>query len=276
MQRNIAIQGGRGSFHEEAAIRYFGKHFITNECTDFQQLIGRVESKNADYGVMAIENSLVGSILKNFSMLRDSSLQITGEVYMRISLNLLALSGQTINDLKEVQSHPMALLQSEEFFMQYPTIRLIETNDTAESAKEIASDQLRGVGAIGSVDVAGMYGLSIIARDIETHKENYTRFLVVSPRPEIPDKNQKVKASVAFTAPHQPGSLSEILQPLAEAGVNLSMLQSLPLPGKKWEYIFHMDMIFSNSENAMKIINALGSKLKNVWIMGIYPIANNT
>ncbi len=276
MKQTIAIQGSRGSFHEEAARRHFGKDVRPEECRDFRQLINAVESQRADCGVMAIENSLVGSILKNLSMLRDSKLQVTGEVYMRISQNLMALPGQSLNDLKEVQSHPMALLQSEQFFRKFPAIRLMESYDTAGSAREIARRKLKQTGAIGSIAAANMFGLTVLARGIETDQDNFTRFLVVAPRPQIPEKNQKVKASVAFTALHKPGSLADILNPLSEKGVNLTMLQSLPLPGKSWEYIFHMDMIFPDAEKAKDVIASFGSKLNNVWIMGIYPAAEIT
>ncbi len=167
----------------------------------------------------------------------------------------------------------MALLQTEVFFKKHPAIRLMESHDTAGSARFIARNQLKRTGAIGSAAAARMYGLSILASDIETEKENFTRFLVVAPHPETPEPRQKVKASVAFTALHRPGALSEILQPLSEEGVNLTMLQSLPLPGKTWEYIFHMDMIFDNPERARKTIGVFGSKLNNVWVMGVYPLA---
>jgi prephenate dehydratase len=267
----VAIQGIRGSFHEEAAARFFKQGFEPVECMDFRSLVKGVESGRAQWGVMAVENSLAGGMLPNFSLIRNSAMQIVGEIYLRITQNLMALPGETLSDLREVRSHPMALMQSEDFFLQHPAIRLVESYDTALSAQEIASHQIRGVGAVGSERAAQIYGLPILATSIETNKENFTRFLVIGPQPANLRKNVPVKASLAFIAPHVPGSLASVLTPLAEAGVNLSMLQSLPLVGKTWEYIFHADMLFKNSDHAHSTIETLKSMLKNLWVMGLYP-----
>jgi len=266
----IAIQGIRGSFHEEAAILYFGRDFQPVECMDFRSLVNRVGVGQADFGVMAVENSLAGGMLPNFSLIRNASLHIMGEEYLRITQHLMALPGQSIGDLVEVRSHPMALMQTEDFFLKHPDIRLVESYDTALSAREIVEDMLSGIGAVGSEQAALIYGLSIMASSIETNKENFTRFLVIGPKPATLTKNLPVKASVAFIAPHVPGGLVKVLNPLAEAGVNLSMLQSLPLVGSTWEYIFHADMLFNDHDHARKTISELGKKLQKLWIMGLY------
>jgi len=277
----LAIQGIRGSFHEEAAILYFGKEFQPIECMDFRSLVNRVGLGQADFGVMAVENSLAGGMLPNFSLIRNASLQIVGEIYLRISQHLMALPGQSIAELMEVRSHPMALMQTEDFFLKHPDIRLVESYDTALSAREISEDRLSGTGAVGSEQAARIYGLSILASSIETNKENFTRFLVIGPEAATLDKHLPVKASVAFIAPHVPGGLVKVLNPLAEAGVNLSMLQSLPLIGSTWEYIFHADMLFNDLEHARRIISELGNSLPKVWVMGLYhpgpkpPAASN-
>jgi len=268
--KKVAIQGIRGSFHEEAAILYFGKDFQAVECMDFRSLVNQVGAGQASFGIMAVENSLAGGMLPNFSLIRNASLQITGEVYLRISQHLMALPGQRIEDLTEVRSHPMALMQTEAFFLKHPGIRLVESYDTALSAREISEEKLSQTGAVGSEQAARIFGLSILASSIETNKENFTRFLVVGPGAPKLDKNLPVKASVAFIAPHVPGGLVKVLNPLADAGVNLSMLQSLPLVGSTWEYIFHADLIFYDQDHASKIISDLEKKLQKLRVMGLY------
>jgi prephenate dehydratase len=267
----IAIQGIPGSFHHEAAEKIFGPSHQWVACMTFPELTDHVAEGRAGYGLMAVENSLVGGMLPNFSLVREASLHVTGELYMRISQNLMALPGTHISELKEVHSHPMALMQSEHFFRKLPHIRLIESADTALSARDIAERQLIGIGAVGSKKAAALYGLKLLAESIETDSENYTRFWVLS-KTEIPAQNNvPVKASVAFVAPHQSGSLANILQPIANAGINLSMLQSLPLVGKSWEYVFHADMLCQNRTEALYIIRTLQERLSQLWIMGIYP-----
>jgi prephenate dehydratase len=269
--KKVAIQGIRGSFHEEAATYYFKEDFIAVECMDFRSLANQVASGDSHWGVMAVENSLAGAILPNFSLIRNSGLQIIGEVYLRITQNLMALPGETISSLTEVRSHPMALLQAEDFFLQHPAIRLVESYDTALSAKEIADQSLKGIGGVGSHRAAEIFGLSILAPSIETNKKNFTRFLVVGrQQANLPDQGQ-LKASIAFISPHSPGSLAGILKPLADWDVNLSLIQSLPLIGKTWEYIFHADMVFKNQEHAVTSLQKLDEMIEDFWVLGIYP-----
>ncbi len=270
-KKTIAIQGVRGAFHHEAAAIYLNEDFDICECLNFHDLLDVVESGKANMAIMAIENSMVGSMLPNLALIRKSTLHIVGEIYMRISQNLMALPGENMQTLREVHSHPMAIMQCESYFHNYPDIKLVESADTALSAAEIAEKGLKGIGAIGSEAAARIYGLSIVAPSIETNKKNYTRFLILGHNGNTIDPDIPVKASVAFVAPHIPGGLSSVLQPLAQAGVNLSMLQSLPLVGANWEYIFHADMIFRNMHTARDIINDLRKKLQAIWVMGIYP-----
>ena len=271
MKKTIAIQGIRGAFHHEAAVLHFQEDIDILECLQFQDLVDSVESGAATQAVMAVENSMVGSILPNLAIIRKSALHILGEVYMRISQNLMALPGETISGLREVHSHPMAIMQCESFFHQYPDIRLVESADTALSAREIKENNLTGIGAIGSETAASIYSLAILSKSIETNKKNYTRFLILGHNGNALDPSIPVKTSVAFVAPHVPGSLAGILQQLANAGVNLTMLQSLPLVGAGWEYIFHADMIFHDVSHARQVISRMRKSLQAIWVMGIYP-----
>lgn len=271
MKKTIAIQGIRGAFHHEAAALFFHDEFDILECLHFQELIDGVESGVATQAVMAVENSLVGSMLPNLAIIRKSTLHIVGEIYMRISQNLMALPGESLSSLREVHSHPMAIMQCERFFHQYPGIRLVESADTALSASEIKKNNLHGIGAIASEAAAAIYGLEILSPSIETNKKNYTRFLILGHNGKSIDPSISVKASVAFVAPHVPGSLAAILQQLAQADVNLSMVQSLPLVGANWEYIFHADMIFHDIAHARGVISELRKTLQAIWVMGIYP-----
>jgi prephenate dehydratase len=272
--KRIAIQGYRGAFHQEAAEEYFGEDISLVECDTFEKLIECVNESKANYGVMAIENSLVGCILPNFVLLRESGLNIIGEVYLRISQNLMALPNQSINDLHQVQSHGMAIAQCKPFFQLYPNIQLIESADTALSAKIIAKENLLGVGAIGSNLAASLYGLEVLAPSIETNKVNFTRFLVVSHVANSIANDTSVKATIAFTAKHIPGGLSSILSPLANEGVNLTMLHSLPMIGSAWEYIFHADLCYCSMEHARRSMIWLSKKASNLWVMGVYPTQN--
>ena len=273
---SIAIQGISGSFHHEAAMVYFQKDFDLLECMTFKSLIAETANGKASFGLIAVENSLVGGMLPNLTLIRESGLIVNGELYLRISQNLMALPGQEIHNLKEVHSHPLAIMQSEAFFSKYPHIRLVESSDTALSAKLISENNLFEAGAIGSEAAARLYNLSVLSSAIETNKENYTRFLIIGKHPAVIKDEEKVKASLAFIIPHAPGSLLRVLRPLSDAGVNLTMLQSLPLVGEKWQYIFHADMIFQNKPTAMRMIDHISGLLKHLWVMGIYPLRNRS
>lgn len=267
----IAIQGYRGAFHHEATEIHFGKTVELVECDTFEQLVDSVISGRANHGVMAIENSVVGCIIPNFTLLRESGLVVNGEIYLRISQNLMALANQSIFDLQQVQSHSMAIAQCKPFFKQYPHIQLIDSIDTALSAKLISQNHWVGTGTIGSELAASLYGLEIIANSIETNKENFTRFLVISRQANSIPLDVPVKATLAFTARHSPGGLSEILAPLAAEGVNLTMLHSLPMVGSAWEYIFHADLCYCSMQHARSSLVWLSKMVSHLWVMGVYP-----
>lgn len=270
-QRTIAIQGIKGSFHHEAAHLVFGPDCLLLECMTFQQLIDAVVEGGVDSGLMAVENSIVGSILPNFTHIRNAPVHITGETYLHITQHLMALPGQHISDLKEAHSHPMALMQTEVFFNKHPHIQLMVSADTALSARDIALKNSMGVGAVGSRSAAAIYGLEVLAAGIETHRENHTRFWIIRRQPPVMEADVPVKASVAFVAPHTPGSLLRVLQPLARAGVNLSMLQSVPLAGSKWEYVFHADLLCASPGEAKRVLVDMQKRVSKWHSLGVYP-----
>lgn len=273
----VAIQGVAGAFHEIAARRYFGEHIQPVPSDTFADLFKHVSAGQADFGIVAIENSVAGSLLPNYTLLRDAGHYIHGEIYLRISQNLLGLPGQKIDDLKEVHSHPMAIAQSHLFFEKYPHIKFVEASDTASSAARIVQENLRDIGGIGSELAAEIYGLDILAGGIETNPRNYTRFLIVSPDKckeeweEEPDK-----ASLCFTLPHKVGALSHVLATLAFYGIDLTKIQSLPIIGKEWEYLFYIDVVFTNYERYRQSITAITPLCDTLDILGVYHQGDNS
>ncbi|NMB73479.1 MAG: prephenate dehydratase [Bacteroidales bacterium] len=268
----IAIQGGYGAFHDIAARLYFENQPIEIIPNDtFKDLFASLKSREADVGIMAIENSLAGSILPNYTILKESGMKIIGEIYLQITLNLVALPGQTIGDLREVYSHPMAILQSQQFFGNYPNIRLVDSIDTAISAKEIAEKQLRGVGAIASRYAAEKYNLEILAEGIESNKMNYTRFLIVKDTNGNIKGNGRInKSSVSFSLAHEIGGLSKILSILSYYNMNLTKIQSMPIPGKDWEYHFYVDMMFTDYRLYLQSLEAIRPFTSDLTILGEY------
>lgn len=267
----IGIQGVKAAFHEVAARKYFvGAELEFVECATFQRLCQALQNKETDFNIMAIENSIAGSILPNYLLLERFKLKVIGEVYLRIEMNLMALPNQQISDLHTVISHPMALLQCQDFLNQYPHIKIQEANDTAESAKEIKEKQLLGTGAIASRLAAEVYGLNLLAQNIESDKSNYTRFLAVS-RDELFKENQKPdKSSLRFEVSHRPGSLLSILSSFVSHGINMSKLQSVPIIGRPQEYSFHVDLEFADVEEYKHAIEELKLKTVNLIEFGLY------
>ena len=268
----IAIQGGYGAFHEIAAKAYFEPLEIDIKPNNtFKDLITSLTQREVDYGIMAIENSLAGSIIPNYALIKDSKMHIVGEIYLRIRQNLVALKGQKIEDLKEVYSHPMAILQCQLFFDSYPNITLIESIDTALSAKMLHEGKLIGKGAIASDLAAEKYGLEILAPGIETNKMNYTRFLILKETNGDQTDNSIVnKASLHFALAHKSGSLSKILSILSYYDINLSKIQSLPIMGKDWEYQFYVDVIFDDYDWYRKSLDAIRPFTSELGILGEY------
>lgn len=264
----IAIQGYEGSFHQVAARSFFGKKVEILPCATFIDLINEASDENHTAGgIMAIENSIAGSIMPNYNLLQKSSLFVAGEVYLQIDQNLMVNPGVRLEDIKEVHSHPMALQQCLGFLKKYPW-KLIETEDTALSAKNVHLKKSKHVAAIASKLAAEMFELDMVAPKINDVKNNYTRFLVLLREPvEIVDAN---KASINFHTDHKQGSLAKVLTQIAAEGINLSKLQSFPLAGSKFNYGFHADMEFEDIKTFKKVVKKLQAKTQYLRVLGVY------
>ncbi|MCU0377179.1 MAG: prephenate dehydratase [Bacteroidales bacterium] len=270
----VAIQGEKGSFHDVAAKDYFrNKEIVIIPCSTFDETINSVISGKAEYAVMAIENARAGSILYNYNLIRESGLKILGELRLRIRQNLMALPGTTIGSLNEIRSHPIALAQCMEFLNTLKGMTLIETDDTAGTARIISEHHLTGTGTIASASAAEIYGLEILADGIETYKKNYTKFHVIGNESEMPDEGDK--ASVCFATSHLPGSLARVLQILAGMDINLSKIQSVPRLNGNWEYMFYLDLEMSKASRMDTVVKALEEHTMNLEILGIYNKDNN-
>lgn len=264
----VAIQGIKGAFHEIAAKEYFGEEIETLNCNKFSQLFSLVKSGETEYGVVAIENTLAGSILENYSLLKDSKLKITGEISLCISQNLMALPGTKIGNITEVYSHPMAILQSGDFFSSYSDIKLVEWSDTASSARKIADEKLLNTGAIASKYAAELYGLEILAHEIETNKKNYTRFIIIHKKSkDLPENN---KASVCFELDHSPGSLVDVLNIFRDNDINLTKIQSVPIIGSPYKYYFHIDLEWKERAKYDLALNKVIKIVSNLSMLGEY------
>ena len=274
--KKIAIQGVKGCFHEQAARLFYEEHghIIPDivECDTFDDLYKSMSEGTANAAVMAIENTVSGGLLPNFELLRKYDCKIKGEVFLRIQQNLMALPGQTIEDIKEVRTHYMAINQTREFFKDYPWIRLVESEDTAKAAADVAAEGIKGVGAVASTLAAELYGLEILAESIETYKQNFTRFLVLDDSFQV-DRQKINKASMCFTLPHTPGSLAHILTILSFYDMNLTRIQSLPIPGQEWQYFFYVDIKFDDYVRYEQAISAVRPLMKDLNILGEYVAA---
>ncbi|MFK8272971.1 prephenate dehydratase [Capnocytophaga canimorsus] len=273
MQQKIAIQGIKGSFHYQAAQEYFGNQITIMECNSFDKVAQSLLKNEADLGVMAIENSIAGSILPNYALIDRLKLNIIGEHYIDIQQNLMAISGQDLNDLKEVHSHPMALLQCKQFFENYPHIKLVEDTDTASTAQRIHQKQLLGIGAIGSKSAAELYNLEIIRHSIQTMKVNATRFVILTTKEEKIDRNQVNKASLKFQVHHKRGSLATVLNVISDCRINMTKIQSLPVIETPWKYAFFVDIVFENYEDFEKAQKLLSIMAEDFKVLGIYKNA---
>jgi prephenate dehydratase len=265
----IAIQGETGSFHEVAARQYFDNDEIEIvPCSTFDLTLKTLNTGEADFAVMAIENARSGSILYNYTLIRESGMKILGEHNLRIKQNLMALHGQQITDIKEIRSHPIALAQCMTFLNQFPGITLIEADDTAGSARIISENKLKGVAAIAPSNAAEIYGLDILASGIETYKKNYTRFLVIGSEDKGNTKGNKV--SICFSTGHKPGSLAAVLVKLAEYDINLSKIQSVPRLNGDWEYMFYLDLELNKNTKSDVIKRILENYTGNLEILGVF------
>lgn len=274
MNKRITIQGEPGCFHEAAASEFFkGEKIETIPCETFTSMFDLLKTDASLLGIVAIENTIAGSLLQNHELLRQSSLRIIGEYKMYISHVLAALPGQSIDELKEVNSHPMALMQCEQFLLHHPNMKMVEKNDTAGSAKEIAEKHLMGHAAVCGKYAAELYGLNVLEEDIQTNKRNYTRFLILADPIEaeafVKDKPIN-KASLVFTLPHTQGSLSKILTIFSFYDINLSKIQSLPIIGREWEYRFYVNLTFDNYMRYRQSIDAVKPLINDFKILGEY------
>ena len=268
--KNVAIQGIKGSFHHAVAQSYYGEGLSLLECETFDASVKALLENAADQAVMAIENSIAGSIIPNYALIDQNDLQIVGEYSLSIHHNLMALPGQTLTDLQEVHSHPMALLQCKDFFKAHPHIRLVEAEDTADEARRIAENAISGIAAIASEQAAALYGLSILAPSIQTIKNNITRFVIVQKNGILVDQKNINKAALKFTLDHQRGSLAAVLNVMSDCQLNLTKIQSLPVIETPGKYAFFVDVTFDEFEfydKARKLITIMASQFK---ILGEY------
>jgi len=273
--RRVTIQGVEGCFHDAAAREYFaGNQVETIPCETFPDLFDALAFDASLLGIVAIENTIAGSILPNHELLRNSNLRIVGEHKMRISHVLCALPGQTIDQLSEVNSHPMALMQCEQYLRRHPNLKMIEKTDTAGSAREIAEHRLTGHAAVCGQYAAELYGLNILESGIETNKRNFTRFLIIADplvAAEVGPKDTEVnKSSIVFTLPHTNGALSKVLTILSFYDINLSKIQSIPIIGREWEYRFFIDLTFDSPVRYHQAIDAIRPLINDFKILGEY------
>lgn len=266
----IAIQGYEGSFHQVAARTIFGKDVSVVPCANFRELIKKTANKKETAGaMMAIENSIAGSILPNYNLLLGSKLKVTGEVYLSISQNLLVNKGVSLSDIKEVHSHPMALLQCLDY-LEKNNWKLVETEDTALSAKHLQQHRSKHVAAVASKLAAELFNLDIVGPDIQTQKNNFTRFLVLERAADVIEDALANKASIYFQTNHTKGVLAKVLTQIAKHDVNLSKLQSMPIPGSNFKYGFFADMEFDHRKRFDQVLHAITDLTNSVRIFGVY------
>lgn len=275
MEKRVTIQGVAGCFHDAAAREYFkGEDIETIPCDTFPEMFDMLASDASMLGIVAIENTIAGSLLQNHELLRMSNLQVIGEQKLRISQVLAALPGQTIDELVEANSHPIALMQCEQYLRRHPNLKMIEKFDTAGSAKEIAEQKLYGHAAVCGEYAANLYGLNILEKGIETNKRNFTRFLIIADpllASELKTSEQELnKSSIVFTLPHTHGALSKVLTIFSFYDINLSKIQSLPIIGREWEYRFYVDLTFDSYVRYRQSIDAVRPLMNDFRILGEY------
>jgi prephenate dehydratase len=266
----VAIQGKKGSFHHIVAQHYFGNQLSLVPCETFDSSVNEVLNNEADLAVMAIENSIAGSIIPNYALIDRNDLKIIGEYGLSINHNFMALPGQIIDDIKEVHSHPMALLQCKNFFQNYPSIVMVESEDTAEEAFRISKDQIKGIGAVASQEAAEIYNLDVLAHSIQSIKNNITRFVIIQKKGSLVSEEKINKASVKFTLDHQRGSLAAVLNVISDCQLNLTKIQSLPVIETPGKYAFFIDVTFEDFNNYTKAKKLIAIMASNFKILGEY------
>ncbi|WP_431158956.1 prephenate dehydratase [Winogradskyella poriferorum] len=273
MSKPIAIQGIRGSFHHEVVKHYFNGSDDVIECMSFDSAVDSLLTGQADDIVMALENSIAGSILPNYALIDKYDLKIVGEYFLDIQHSLMAIDGQSIEDIKEVHSHPMALLQCKEFLKTYPHIKLVEAKDTADVARQISEEKILGIAAIASKNAAHMFGLKVLAESIQTIKHNETRFVIVKRDSSKDDNPELNKASLKFILDHKRGSLATILNVMSDCKLNLTKIQSLPKIDTPWKYAFFVDVTFDAYNDYAKAKSIITLMADDFKILGEYKNA---
>ena len=267
--KKIGIQGIKGSYHDQVAKEYFGESIEVNEFLSFDELADSVACGDSDFGIMAIENSIAGSIIPNYALIDNLNLNIVGEYFININHQLMVYPDIKIEDIKFVSSHPMALLQCKKFLKRYPHITLVEEKDTADVAKTILKNEIKNTAAIASVEAANIYGLDIIFSNIQTIKNNETRFVIIS-KDLSKNENLNDKASLKFSLSHETGSLASVLSILKNYNLNLTKIQSLPIVEIPWKYSFFIDTTFNNINDFNKVFELINKKSESLKLLGIY------
>ncbi|WP_296384208.1 prephenate dehydratase [Winogradskyella sp.] len=273
MNKPIAIQGIKGSFHHEVAQQYFNTNTEVVECMSFDSAVDSLLQGDTDNIVMALENSIAGSIIPNYALIDNHNLSIVGEYYLDIQHNLLALDGQSIAEIKEVHSHPMALLQCKVFLKDYPYIKLVEAKDTADVAKQISEQNIKGIAAIASKNAAELYKLNVLAESIQTIKHNETRFVIVKRENHEIERKGLNKTSIKFELDHKRGSLATILNVMSDCKLNLTKIQSLPKIETPWKYAFFVDVTFDDYKDYEKASSIMQLMAENFKVLGEYKNA---
>lgn len=270
MTQKVAIQGIKGSFHHQVALGYYHQDIEIDECMSFEELVDSLLSGQSNQAVMALENSIAGSIIPNYALIDKNNLHIIGEYYMDIHQNFMALGGQRFEDISEVHSHPMALLQCMEFLKKYPHIKLVEDKDTAETARRIHQNQLKGIAAIASKTASEMYDLEIMAPEIQTINNNMTRFVILNRENSFVPTNAINKASLKFELDHKRGSLAAVLNVMSDCKLSLTKIQSLPKIETPWKYSFFVDVTFDAYEDYSKAKSVVAIMAEYFKVLGEY------
>lgn len=270
MIQKVAIQGIKGSFHHQVALEYYHQEIDVDECMSFEELVDSLLSGKSNQAVMAIENSIAGSIIPNYALIDKNNLHVIGEYYMDIHQNFMALKGQKVEDILEVHSHPMALLQCMEFLKKLPNIKVVEDKDTAETARRIHQNQLKGIAAIASKTASNMYDLEILAPEIQTINNNMTRFVILNKENSFVPKQEINKASLKFELDHKRGSLAAVLNVMSDCKLSLTKIQSLPKIETPWKYSFFVDVTFDDYDDYSKAKSLLEIMAEYFKVLGEY------
>ncbi|NVN19721.1 prephenate dehydratase [Muricauda sp. HICW] len=273
MELKVAIQGIKGSNHHQVATDFFGENIELLECNSFDAVIDSLIIGAADKGIMAIENSIAGSIIPNYNLVYHNNIHVIGEHYLNIHHNLMVMKGKTFDDIQEVHSHPMALLQCKEFFKAHPQIKLVESVDTAETAKRIKEEELGHIAAIAPKMAAELYDLEIIADNIQTIVNNSTRFIVLKKQNKVLPEEEINKASIRFITDHKRGSLATVLNVMSDCNMNLTKIQSLPVIETPWKYAFFVDVTFDKYKHFAKTKSLMQIMAEDFTVLGEYKNA---